>query len=517
MEPKESTKAPRSLKETVNHFFTSVRRTLRSWNARMQKNYNPNLSAALGAFLVLAIAVFLLQIPPLVGTADDGALTTILNNAGLGYRLQDLEVPVGSYFIRLYLHSTRIRTGISTHIFLIRTAMFFDNLFTGDNLFDVRFLSALYLILYLPGVWLFIRGVVARVNYASEALFLTILCAVILADGSILCYFNSLYPEALWQILLVYCFGFALAFQHDKESWTTLAFMGLTAAGTILVFTEKHCAAVGLVLMLLCLRQITMTNGTHQTKVFSVISASVLLVASIFSWTLGMHRFSDASKLHSMTTGVLLRSLNPEDSLREFDIDPRYETLTDISSYADYPYAVFGNPELQNGFLDQFGLASIAFYYLKHPLAFLGLLEIGTNASFNIIRSYVGNYEQSLRLPERARNPLFILYSNFKASTLPRTLGFVVLLAVIYLSLFRTHSGVQKNAVTYGIREKEVMIASFLTAIAMGIASLAVIILLSGTAELERYQMISGFCIDVMIILLLAEVLHRLNILSIEE
>ena len=513
----ESTKKSRTPKEVLSIAWNSLRKTLRTWNAGLQKVYNPNRSAALGAFIVFVIAVFLLFIPPYIGTADDGALTAILQNAGLGYRLQDLEAPVGSYFIRLFLHSARIRTGISSHVFLIRIAMFFDNLFTGDNLFDVRFLSGLYLLLYLPAVWLFIRGVVSRVNYASEALFLTILCAVILADGSILCYFNSLYPEAIWQILLAYSFGFILAFQYGKERWNHIGFLGLSAAGTILVFTESHCAAIGLVLMLLCLRQITMTDGTRQTKVFSVMSASVLLIASILSWSAGTSRFDDASKLHSMTTGVLLRSLNPEATLKEFGIEPRYETLTDISSYADYPYVTFGNPEIQEGFLDQYSLLSVMLYYLKHPFAFTGLLEIGTNASFNIIRSYVGNYERSLGLPERARNPLFILYSNLKASALPRTLGFIILLTVIYLSLFRTRTGFQKRAVNYGTREKEVMIDTFITAIAMGITSISIIILKSGTAELERYQLLYGFCIDVMIILLLAEVLHRLNILSIEE
>ena len=513
----EKTAKSRTPQEILSGLWKSFRKLLRNWNAVLQKVYNPNRSAALGAFIVFVIAVFLLFIPPYIGTADDGALTMILENAGLGYRLQDLEAPVGSYFIRLFLHSTRIRTGVSSHVFLIRIAMFIDNIFTGDNLFDVRFLSGLYLILYMPAVWLFIRGIVNRVNYASEALFLTILCAVVLADGSILCYFNSLYPEAFWQILLVYCFGFILAFQHGKDNWNQIGFFGLMVAGTILILTECHCAAAGLVLMLFCLRQITMTDGTSQTIVFSVMSAGVLLVASIFSWTIGTSRFDNASKLHSMTTGVLLRSLNPETTLKEFGIDPRYETLTDISSYADYPYATFGNPEIQEGFLDQYGLLSVILYYLRHPFAYTGLLEIGTNASFNIIRAYVGNYEQSLGLPERARNPLFIVYSNLKASSLPRTLGFIVLLAVIYMSLFRTRTGYQKHAVTYGVREKEVMIDTFITAIVMGIASITVIILKSGTAELERYQMTYGFCIDVMILLLLAEVLHRLNILSIEE
>ena len=148
----ESTKKSRTPAEVLSDGWKKFRQMLRTWNAGLQKVYNPNRSAALGAFIVFVIAVFLLFIPPYIGTADDGALTTILENAGLGYRLQDLEVPVGSYFIRLFLHSTRIRTGFSSHVFLIRIAMFIDNIFTGDNLFDVRFLSGLYLILYLPAV-----------------------------------------------------------------------------------------------------------------------------------------------------------------------------------------------------------------------------------------------------------------------------------------------------------------------------------------------------------------------------
>ena len=40
---------------------------------------------------------------------------------------------------------------------------------------------------------------------------------------------------------------------------------------------------------------------------------------------------------------------------------------------------------------------------------------------------------------------------------------------------------------------------------------------LSGTAELERYKMICGVCVDGMVLLFISEILHRLNILSSEE
>ena len=50
-----------------------------------------------------------------------------------------------------------------------------------------------------------------------------------------------------------------------------------------------------------------------------------------------------------------------------------------------------------------------------------------------------------------------------------------------------------------------------------GIAHLSAVICLSGTAELERYQMLFGVCIDGMLLLFIAEILHRLKILSEEE
>ena len=39
----------------------------------------------------------------------------------------------------------------------------------------------------------------------------------------------------------------------------------------------------------------------------------------------------------------------------------------------------------------------------------------------------------------------------------------------------------------------------------------------NGTAELERYRMLYGACIDGVLLLFMAELLHRLNILSAED
>ena len=119
-----------------------ARHGFQEYNRRMGKLYSPDLAALTGAALVLVMAAFTLFIPPFVGVADDGSLNDILLGSGLGYRGQDLVYPTGAYFVRVYLHSTYLPEGISAHRLLIRFAMWVDDQFTHDNLFDLRFLAA---------------------------------------------------------------------------------------------------------------------------------------------------------------------------------------------------------------------------------------------------------------------------------------------------------------------------------------------------------------------------------------
>lgn len=493
-----------------------LRAGLRWYNRRLSHVYSPGLSAFTCAALVLVVALVLLFIPPIVGTADDGSLSGVLLNSGLGYRRQDLENPSGAYFVRLYLHSTYQPQGLSAQRILIRTAIRLDNLFTHDNLFDIRFLAFLYLLLYLPAVVLVTWGIASRAKNASEATFLAILCALVFGDADVLAYFNSLYPEAMWHIFRSYCIGFCLMLQHRRSVWNQLSFIGLIMMGGILVMTEAHCASVGVVLVGFCLRQVLMEQAEHDTKLLALVAAVALLVLSTLSIGVGASRFDENSKLHAMTNGVLMRSTNPEETLREFGIDPRFETLADCSAFDDYPYTLVGQADIQRNFLPKYNTAFILLYYLRHPMEFSGIMELAVRCAFQTARSFVGNYEWETGLPARARNPFMILYSNFKANSLPRTMGFLFILTLIYFILFRRRRASLKKP-DWTPRERQIMLDTFLCTLLMGLADLGTVICMSGTAELERYQTLCGGCIDILLLLFVAEILHRLNILSNEE
>ena len=504
-------------KNIFSRLWQGVRRIIRGYNHRMKKVYSPAAAALTGTAIVLVMAVVTLFITPFVGVADDGSLNDILLSTGLGYRADDLKTPTGAYATRVFLHSTEKTGGMSAHLMMIRAAMWLDDQFTHDLLFDVRFLALLYVILYLPAVFLVLRGIVARVKAASEATFLVILGAAILGDAGMTAYFNSLYPEAMWQILLMYCMGFCLALQHGKETWTYVGLLGLAAAGSAVSLVEAHCAAVGLVLTFFCIRQIMMEDKTRQTSVMAGVAAIVIFICAVLSAVGGVSRFTETSKMHAMTNGVLLRSQDPAKTLEEFDIDPRFETLTDTSAYADYPYTLSGNPEIQRDFLSRYTTIDIIIHYVRDPLAYIGLLELGTRAAFQTARAYVGNYESATGLPERARNPLLTFYSNFKGNTLPQTLGFLVILFAVYWGLFRRRRGLQHFVTHWTLRERQIMLDTFLCLLFIGIADISAIVFMSGTAELERYQTLYGVCVDGLLLMFISEILHRLNILGSEE
>lgn len=506
----------RNIKDVLDDGLSVFRRAVNWFNQRLSKVYSPNLAAITGTVAVLVMAAVILFFPPVMGVADDGSLSDIMLGTGLGYRAEDLSSPVGSYFTRIYIHSTQQSKGFSTHRLLIQFAKWLDNRFTHDNLFDIRFLAAVYLIAYLPAVYLTLRGIVARVRVAAEATALMIVGALILGDASMIMYFNSLYPEAFWQVFLIYCIGFCLALQHGTEIWTQIGLTGFMLTGAFLILSEQHCAAVGIIFMIFCVRQIFMEDSSKQSKMLAVIGIVVLLMASLVTALIGSSRFTEASRLHTITNGVMMQASNPEKVLEDFDIDPRFETLADVSTFSAYPYAAVGNQDIQRNFLSKVTIWKILLYYMKNPFNFISLLEYGTISAFNPNRRFVGNFEKTTGLPERAQNGILIFYSNFKSNSLPQTMGFLVIMSVVYVVLFRKQKGLTQKSVRWTNRERQIMLDTFFCLLAAGIADIATIIFMSGTAELERYQMLYGICIDGILMLFISEILHRTNILAME-
>jgi hypothetical protein len=218
--------------------------------------------------------------------------------------------------------------------------------------------------------------------------------------------------------------------------------------------------------------------------------------------------FDETSKFHAMTRGVLFEASDPSETLAEFGIASSYELLADASAYDYLPLVRAGDDSLSHGFLDKYTTQDIAAYYMRHPGSLLGMIDVAIASGINIRRTHCGNYEKSVGLPMKARSILWSVWSSFKATSAPRTVGYLFLLTVAIVLLFRKG---------YSLRPVEdkrntVFLNLLITVLAMIVSQAILVIIYSGDAEMVQHTFLIGFGIDIMTYYAFSEVLHKIKI-----
>jgi len=482
------------------------------FNSWMARRYTPTVMALIGTAVCLAVAVAALFTPAYLGMANDSIGNQKMQEYGLSYRQTDQgEDPAlfasNEFFTRVYETS---RTGQPIHSIqnlFVYAAMALDTLFTADGLFDVRFLALVYLALYLPAVFLVLKAGVERVCYFSEALVVTALGVLIFSDISYLVFFNSLYSDALILICLLYIAGASMGLHLERKGHVALQ-LTLAAAGVVLCLLEKRFFLAGLFVAVLLVAQVRLMAGGD--KIVVCILSVLLIGSGVVSLYWSGDEFDDVSKVHSVTRGILLQSQNPDKTLEEMGIDTSYSLLTDQSLYDYYPPSEISNPVLHHGLLDRFDGVDVAVYYLKNPGELVLMWENAIRSALHLRRDYCGNYERSTGMPAMSKSVFFSMWSMFRERSVPATMGYLVLLVVAIMAM----SGgkvFNRHAVH---RWDYVYFVTMLTIAAIGLADITAVICLSGDAQLVQCSMTFGVTLDLLFYFVIAEILHKLNILE---
>ncbi len=494
----------------ISAFFRFLWGKRKALNSYMRGKYSSTTVGVCAAALCALLLMIMLFIPPYLGVAGDGsiAMTKVMNASGLAYLPKDADKVYNDYYIRTYQQLSPTEASRSAHVAFIKLAVLLDSLFTRDSLFDLRFLALLYGLLYIPAAGILIKEAASRVVYFSESVAVALLGVIVFADVSYITYFASFYPEALWYVLLLYAVAAAASFQEERKS--NLAFLAVfTAAGVLLCLTRRQCAILGLLMAAFLLKQLVIKKALSW-RLLTVVCSAVLIAACLYSQFELPDDFTQTNKLHAMTRGVLLQSENPEETLAQFGIDPRYSILTDISAYDYYPLVEGEGTVLKRDFLDRYNTFDVSIHYLKHPFSLVAMLDLSVKASMSVARSYCGNFEESTGMPKMAKSIFWSAFSIFKDRSAPKTIGFVAVLVIGYLSLLGRGLSLRKRRV----RSRSVMLDLMVMLTVMGLAQAFLIIVKSGDAEMIRYGFFAGASIDLLIFFVLAELLHRLNILE---
>ena len=507
---KDEWKTARFIFSGLSRLAAFSKKTVAGLNKNREGKYSITVIGLGAGTLVLLLLVIMLFVPPFLGMSDDGSFARRINPAGIYHREDAGENLYFNYYVREYLSLAPVSgffAGLTGQRALIYAAKGLDGLFTRDNIFDLRFLALIYGLLYIPAIFLLVKQAAYRVKTFTESVVIGLAGVVIFADVSYITYFSSFYTEPLVLISIIFCAGAALALQQERYNMFYLIIY--TIFGIVLTTIENKYAITGLFLGILGVKFVFIDKGLFWRT--GCIAAVLLLFLSVmFSAAYAPSSFTLSGKYNAMTRGVLLQSTDPEETLREFGIDGSYSILADTSSNEQYPLLDPENKDLKQGFYDRYNSAEIAYYYFKHPRSLVAMLDISVKAAFNIRRDFSGNYEKGAGMPRMAKSLFWSLWSSFKTNSIPKTIGFLIVLLVAIVLLFK-----QKSVkIIKGYRQRssiplEVMLVIFF----VGVSNAIVTIVNSGDAEMVQNLFLFSVSLDLIIYLSLAEVLHRLKIL----
>ena len=479
-------------------------------NSKAEADIQKNRLCLSACAAVLILIVIMLFIPPYLGVADDGSVTSVMRGAGLDFRQDDSsgEGADYRYFTRTYVYKKSVSSSITAQTLFIRAAQELDDLFTNDGLFDLRFLAAIYTAAFLPAFYLLVRSAVGRVIYFSEAAVIAAAAVFIFADAGCITYFSSFYPEALIYIGMLYCVGAAMNLQKESK-FETVYLSVFTAAGCVLCFVKRMCFLAGIILALFCLFQIR-RSGSRKWRGPVVLSYVILMAAAFGSFFLLEDDFSGEDKLHSMTRGVLLQADNPEKALEEFGIDPSFSILADASAYDVFPVTEGENQVLEEAFYSRYDSADIALYYIRHPSALAAMTDMAVKACVDMRRDYCGNYEKEAGMSEGARSIFWSGYSAYKNRSAPKTSGYLLVLVIAFTAMsFQKKKGHMSKS-----RRNSVYLQTMLMVTAIGLTEIWYVIWRSGDAAVIRYGAFMGIGLDLLLFYVAVEILDKLNILE---
>ena len=482
-------------------------------NGYMRRRHSVNRLAVLTTAVCGALMVIALFVPNYLGVGNDSLAETKMGYYRLAYPAGDSapgEDAANAYFTRVYgLTSLDRGAEFSLQSALVNAAKALDWFFTRDRLFDVRFLALLYALLYLPGVCLMVKAALECVGNFSEAILLAAFGALIFSDISYIAYFNSLYADALYYILLLYMAGSALLLRRERPRQNLyILLLGISSAGFCLVAKRSFPAGIiAAFFLLMHLRYIL----ERRARVLSVVMAGVVLTAVMVSAFRVSGEFDDTGKYHAMTRGVLLQSNDPVKALEGMGIGAEYSVLTDDSLYAYYPATRLANPLISENFLKSYSTSDLALFYLRHPGALISMWDLGAKAAVNLRRDYCGNYERSTGAPPMGKSLFCSAWSIFKQQSAPKTIGYLLVLLLIVFAvsgrkLFGRRVHAQRRDLTY-----------FLTCVclaAIGLLDMTYVILHSGDAQLAQFNIVPGAVMDILVYFVAAELLHKLNLLE---
>lgn len=449
--------------------------------------------------ITLCLLIYTLIFIP-IGMANNGDYYRITSQNNLYFLEHESEDQFFGHFIKdfgvlqYYNEVPKQERIITSQNVFVKLAMILDRLFTGeDGIFDIRFLAAIYIVLYLIGFYLIIDYLTYQKSFLTS-LIIGLASMFIFADTSYTAYFNSFYAEGLAYILILILFGSILLLsQHRYRPFILYSIIFICSA--LLTTLKQQYAPIGIILGLFFLILAIREHRYVFKKVLYISSGSIALF-SILAYLLIPQEFVTVNQYHAMTRGILMSADNPEEALKEFNIRPEYSMLNEETAYVKYALADLSSEEVHEEFFSHYNFISISMYYMKHPEALGKMLAISSANAYSPRPTVLGNYLKSSGKPAGTQTRFFTLYNQIRAGLTPKSVGFLFIwcIIVILVNFKNTH--------------QRIVIA---TLVLIGLSQIGISIIGAGDADLAKHTFLFTVIFDLINLIGIAHVISYIS------
>lgn len=443
------------------------------------------------AGIVLGILCCILFFRPITGVADNGDFARIMNSTGLQYITDSSNERYFGYVNRLYKTGLIVPFGggyFSTELPVVLLAVFASRTLLNADLFDIRFLAAIYILIFTAAVFLAVRCIRKRSGFSGAVAAIALI--FIFCDTGYISYFNSLYgePVSLVFLLLLAASALVLASEEKPQTWALVLF-GIGAV--IFAGAKIQNSPSGLLAALLLVRSARLRRDILWKRVSLLMAVSVITVSAL-CYAGVSNDIKICNKYQTVFYGVLRGSPDPERDLGELGIDPSLAVLAGTNYFMqEYPVDI-RTSEFREMLSEKVNHLNILSFYLRHPSRLLQKLEYAAANGFKLNQGF-GNFEKYPGIEYKQATNVFNFWSSFKQNVLPHSLLFIAavylaaLLAVTYEYIRRRSTAARFNA--------EAVLFIILT----GIMQFILPIIGDGDADLSKHLYLFNVSFDFLI------------------
>jgi 4-amino-4-deoxy-L-arabinose transferase-like glycosyltransferase len=363
------------------------------------------VSALVAAAVILGYQIF---VPPVVGLADNGDFSRVMDPVGVSYRSHADEHYFRYLALRYRAGARRSSGHYSSEIPIAGAARVLAAAFLPRGVFDIRALGALHALLLLGALALLLAGsrpwsTAARVLFAVSLVFL-------FTDVGYAALFNSFYTSAAALLFLLLTAGITVYLASGPPSWELQAGFWVAAFGLALSKPQEVVLAPLLALLALLLTR--EGRGPGQPRSAAWLGAGLCLAAVL------MYRATPANlKAVALYDNVFLEivtnSPDPRADLRDLGLPEDWARYAGVFPFSKE--SPLWNLEFQQQLLRTVGYRRFTGFYVRHPERLGDRLRRAALRATSLRPLQLGNYSPESGAKPFEESRTFAVWSGWKA------------------------------------------------------------------------------------------------------